>query len=133
MLKVEGRLEVVASLEVLQNPVEQLGMAAVRAGRPVEVHQLASAAKSGRKKSYRESASDSEIASDLLYPQTGQQREHLRSADPLPGVDEFTAELLRALDIEALRPRPLDHLLQPRDRRHRAAKRILRGAVATGA
>jgi len=61
MLKVEGRLKVVASLEVLQNPVEQFGMAAVRAGRPVEVHQLAPVAKSGREKSYR-SASDSEIA-----------------------------------------------------------------------
>jgi len=40
MLKIKRWLEVFAPLKVLQNPIEQLGMAAIRAGRFMKVHQL---------------------------------------------------------------------------------------------
>lgn len=49
MLKIERWLKVVASLEVLQDPVEQLGMAAVCAGRSIKVHQLTPVRSQGEK------------------------------------------------------------------------------------
>lgn len=133
MLKVKWRLKVVASLKILQYPVEQLRMTAVRAGGPVEVHQLAPVRDRRGKRYASYDFGDRPRSWNLLYPQTRQQREYLRGADPFPGVDQFTAELLGALDIKALRPRPFDHLLQPGDRRHRGAQRILRGAIAARA
>lgn len=131
MLKVKWRLEVVASLKILQDPIEQLWMAAIGTGGSVKVHQLAPVRGKRGKRCASYDFGHRPRSWNLLYPQTRQQREYLRGADPFPGVDQFTTELLGALDIEALRPRPFDHLLQPRDRRHRGAQRALRGAIAS--
>lgn len=114
MLKIKRWLKVVASLKVLQDPIKQLGMAAVRTSRSMKVHQL-TPVRNGREKWASYDLDDQLRLWNLLYPQTRQQREYLRGADPLPRVNEFTAELLGALNIKTLRPSPLNHLLQSRD------------------
>lgn len=49
MLKIKRWFELFTSLKVLQNPIEQLGMAAVRAGRSMKVHQLTPVRSQGEK------------------------------------------------------------------------------------
>lgn len=49
MLKIKRWLEVFALLKVLQDPIEQLGMAAIRAGWSMKVHQLTPVQNQGEK------------------------------------------------------------------------------------
>lgn len=49
MLKIKRWFELFTSLKVMQNPIEQLGMAAVRAGRSMKVHQLTPVRSQGEK------------------------------------------------------------------------------------
>ncbi len=52
----------------------------------------------------------------VLDSERGQCRDDLGGSDPLGRVDHFSAELLAALQVEALLPRCLDQPLDLRDR-----------------
>lgn len=49
MLKIKRWFEIFTSLKVLQNPIEQLGMAAVCTSRSMKVHQLTPVRSQGEK------------------------------------------------------------------------------------
>lgn len=61
MLKIKRWLEFFTSLKILQNPIEQFRMAAVRAGRSMKIHQLTSVI---QMKSRKEKCASYDLATD---------------------------------------------------------------------
>jgi hypothetical protein len=101
MLQVQWWLELFIFLEILQHPIEHLGVTAVWSCWSVEVCKLAS------------------------NPEGGKKCDHLCRSNPLPGVEKFPTQLVASLDVKTLSPRPLHVLLQARYRRHRTTADLL--------